>query len=146
MKSLPLCSDLKKFLTEVVHLPGYEKVTERIKQLIPKLITSENGGIWADIKDILSRHLSATIECLTNYDSMDSLDFENLGTKWTLGHDGSGSHSEFRSCKMDTQNINLGGIRLIQIQSGDNVIYRETNFGPETEVPIFLGMYYKSFI
>ena len=77
--------DLKKFLSEFCHLPGYEKLSERIHDLMPKLISSENGGVWTDIKDILTRHLSATIEFLSDYDE-DSFDFTNLQTKWTLGY------------------------------------------------------------
>ena len=77
--------DMKKFLSEFCHLPGYEKLSERIKTLMPDLISSENGGIWTNIKDILTRHLSATIEFLSDYDE-DSFDFTNLQTKWTLGY------------------------------------------------------------
>ena len=133
-------TDLKKFLSEIVHLTGFEKIRERLKKLIPHLIKTENNGVWVDIQDILSSHLSATIEYLTDYDK-DSLDFENLQTKWTLGHDGSGGHAEYRSCNMDTKNLNLGGIRLIEVHANEKLIYREENFGQETEVPIFIGKF-----
>ena len=36
--------------------------------------------------------------------------------------------------------MELGGIRLIEVMLPDGtIIYRETNFGQETEVPIFIG-------
>ena len=90
-------------------------------------------------------HLAATIEYLTDYD-LNSIDFENLVTKWTLGHDGSGAHSEFRSTTKDTNNLNLGGIRLIEVRTrAGKLIYRESNFGQETEVPFFIGKYIRSF-
>ena len=40
---------------------------------------------------------------------------------------------------MGTQNLNLGGMRLIEVHSGDDLIYRESSFGPDTEVPLFIG-------
>ena len=79
--------DFKKFLSEYINLPGYEKLSDRIRELVPALKISQKQGVWADIQDILSRHLSATIEYLTPYDK-DSLDFDLLETKWTLGYDG----------------------------------------------------------
>ena len=59
----------------------------------------------------------------------------------TIGHDGSGNHSEFRSCNMGTQNLNLGGMRLIEVHSGNELLYRESSFGPDTEVPLFIGKF-----
>ena len=57
--------------------------------------------------------------------------------QWYLG---SGSHSEFRSTTKDTNNLELGGIRLIEALLPDGtIVYRESNFGQETEVPIFIG-------
>ena len=50
-------TDLKKFLSEIVHLTGFEKIRERLKKLIPHLIKTENNGVWVDIQDILSSHL-----------------------------------------------------------------------------------------
>ena len=79
--------DFKKFVSEFVNVPGYEKLSSRIRELVPDLNISKKQGVWADIQDILRRHLSATIEYLTPYD-MDSLDFNLLQTKWTLGYDG----------------------------------------------------------
>ena len=36
--------------------------------------------------------------------------------------------------------MELGGIRLIEaILPDGTIVYRETNFGQETEVPIFIG-------
>ena len=57
--------------------------------------------------------------------------------QWYLG---SGAHSEFRSTTKDTNNLELGGIRLIEATLPDGtIVYRESNFGQETEVPIFIG-------
>ena len=39
----------------------------------------------------------------------------------------------------DTNNLELGGIRLIEPKLPDGTtVYRESNFGQETEVPIFI--------
>ena len=87
--------DFKKFLGEYINLPGYEKLSERIRELVPDLKISEKQGVWADIQDILTRHLSATIEYLTPYDK-DTIDFNLLITKWTLGYDGNLQRFEFQ--------------------------------------------------
>ena len=87
--------DFKKFLGEYINLPGYEKHSERIRELVPDLKISEKQGVWADIQDILTRHLSATIEYLTTY-AKETIDFKMLKTKWTLGYDGTLKRFEFQ--------------------------------------------------
>ena len=43
-------TDLKKFLSEFVGLPGYQNLRDRIRQLVPELIKSKTEGVWVDIK------------------------------------------------------------------------------------------------
>ena len=43
---------------------------------------------------------------------------------------------------MGTQNLEVGGIRLIEVLDSDgNVVYRESSYGSDTEVPLLIGMY-----
>ena len=77
-------TDTKKFLADYVNLPSYETIRKKEKDKMPELKSTEKGGIFVDIPDVIVQHLSETIEHLSDYDK-DSFKLDTLYTKWTLG-------------------------------------------------------------
>ena len=128
--------DLSQFLKPHLRLPNTDVLRAKRNQLTPELETFCHGK-WANLKEVVQIITKQTLEHLCNESSLKAKNY--LTAVFTLGFDGSGRHSQFRSCKMpnDSENLILGGIRLISIMS-DDLIYNEESLGCDTEFPFFI--------
>ena len=134
-------SSLKRFLDPFVNVPNSTYVRNLKKSIVPKLETLDNSfknGKWAPLDRLLTQVVKDTLIYLAKPELLAKI-ADDINVLLTAGFDGSGRHSEFRSCRTDSENLILGGIRLIEISSNGNEIYTENSLGSETEFPYFIG-------
>ena len=83
---------------------------------------------------MIQRRVADTIEYLT--DLTDPPDIFNI--KGTVGYDGNGRNSVFRSCNKGATMI-LGGTAITSIKDGNGKLeYEERSLGTDSEIPYFL--------
>ena len=84
-------------------------------------------GKWCPLQTLIQRRVADTIEYLT--DLTDPPDIFNV--KGTVGYDGNGRNSVFRSCNKGATMI-LGGCAITSIHNGDGKLeYEEKSLGPD---------------
>ena len=131
-------SAMKGFLSPFINIPNTTYIRNLKQSIVPPLENGFNNGIWATLENVVCRITKDTLVYLANPDLVSEID-NDLKILLTGGFDGSGGHSDYRSCRTGSNNLILGGIRLIEIKSESKVIYTEKSLGSDTEFPWFIG-------